>query len=335
MRKALTEELVRYEKEMDWENADWKVVQNTLNAARDAFNTYSPVDRHSHQRTQKEFRAVCDAIYAHIKAEYDRNLEAKRALVEAAKEASTAEDISAAADVVKKLQQDWKAIGPTPRGPDQRLWQDLRKYADSVFARMSEARDARKSEIDETVSKAEALVSNAEAAVANDDMTLIKQARTDIDAMELPKGAHIRLTRALGEFEQQIQARKHAAVEAKAKGRWDTLQAALLNSVSEGSEAPQQGDLPNGIDATWFTQDKSADVSASELCIAMEILADVESPESDKQARMSVQVKRLAEGLGKGRSKDEERSELVKQWLTADADKALAERFVKALSVTI
>ena len=237
--------------------------------------------------------------------------------------------------MVKKLQQDWKAIGPTPRGPDQRLWQDLRKYADSVFARMSEARDARKSEIDETVSKAEALVSNAEAAVANDDMTLIKQARTDIDAMELPKGAHIRLTRALGEFEQQIQARKHAAVEAKAKGRWDTLQAALLNSVSEGSEAPQQGDLPNGIDATWFTQDKSADVSASELCIAMEILADVESPESDKQARMSVQVKRLAEGLGKGRSKDEERSELVKQWLTADADKALAERFVKALSVTI
>ena len=335
MRKALTEELVRYEKEMDWENADWKVVQNTLNAARDAFNTYSPVDRHSHQRTQKDFRAVCDAIYAHIKAEYDRNLEAKRALVEAAKEASTAEDISAAADVVKKLQQDWKAIGPTPRGPDQRLWQDLRKYADSVFARMSEARDARKSEIDETVSKAEALVSNAEAAVANDDMTLIKQARTDIDAMELPKGAHIRLTRALGEFEQQIQARKHAAVEAKAKGRWDTLQAALLNSVSEGSEAPQQGDLPNGIDATWFTQDKSADVSASELCIAMEILADVESPESDKQARMSVQVKRLAEGLGKGRSKDEERSELVKQWLTADADKELAERFVKALSVTI
>jgi exonuclease SbcC len=335
MRKALIEELVRYEQEMDWETADWKVVQNTLNAARDAFNTYSPVDRHSHQRTQKEFRAVCDAIYAHIKAEYDRNLEAKRALVEAAKEASTAEDISAAADVVKKLQQDWKAIGPTPRGPDQRLWQDLRKYADSVFARMSEARDARKSEIDETVSKAEALVSNAEAAVANDDMALIKQARTDIDAMDLPKGAHIRLTRALAEFEQQIQARKHAAVEAKAKGRWDTLQAALVNSVSEGSEAPQQGDLPNGIDATWFTQDKSADVSASELCIAMEILADIESPESDQQARMSVQVKRLAEGLGKGRSKDEERSELVKQWLTADADKALAERFVKALAVTI
>lgn len=336
MRQTLIEELVRYEQEMDWENADWKVVQSTLNAARDTFNTYSPVDRNSHQRTQKDFRAICDAIYAHIKAEYDRNLEAKRALVEAAKEASTSEDINAAAELVKKLQQDWKSIGPTPRGPDQRLWQDLRKYADAVFARMSEERDARKSEIDEIVKQAEAIVKAAEDAVNNDDgMTQLKQARAEVDAMELPKGAQVRFSRTLGDLEKQIQTRKNAAVEAKAKGRWDTLQAALLNSGATSEVIPEQNSLPDNIDAAWFAQEKSADANAKELCIAMEILADIESPESDQQARMTVQVKRLAEGLGKGRSVDEERTELVKQWLTAEADKSLAERFVKALTVTI
>ena len=65
-RKALTAELISYEQQLDWDNADWKVVQKTLDAARDTFRQYSPVDRAAHKETQAEFHAACDAIYAHL-----------------------------------------------------------------------------------------------------------------------------------------------------------------------------------------------------------------------------------------------------------------------------
>ena len=70
-------------------------------------------------------------------------------------------------------------------------------------------------------------------------------------------------------------------------------------------------------------------------CITMEILADVESPVEDKPARMELQVQRLAEGMGRNLSKEEERNALIKQWLTADADTVLTERFIAALKAII
>ena len=67
----------------------------------------------------------------------------------------------------------------------------------------------------------------------------------------------------------------------------------------------------------------------------MEILADVESPVEDKPVRMELQVQRLAEGMGRNLSKEEERNALIKQWLTADVDAALTERFIAALKAVI
>ncbi|MAE21629.1 MAG: hypothetical protein CMK92_04290 [Pseudomonas sp.] len=329
-RQALTAELVRYEAEMDWDNADWKTVQNTLNAARDAFKVYSPVEQRDHQRTQKAFNTACDAIYAHVKAEYERNLEQKRALVSAAEAAATNDDTSAAADAIKKIQQDWKSVGITPRGPDQKLWNQLRQHADAVFAKLNDARDARKAEINETVAAAEAIVSDAKTNAATQGLTAIQDARSKLADIELPKGAHGRLVKALSDLEAQINSERDAAEKAEAQGRWDAL-IELLQSSTTPDETTQ---LPEGIDPAWFSQE-TADTDASKLCITMEILADMESPESDKAARMALQVQRLAEGMGKNLSKDEERNALIKQWLTAKADAALTSRFVAALKVVI
>ena len=328
LREQLISELTRYEAEMNWESADWKVVQNTLNAARDTFKTYSPVDRGSHQRTQKAFNTACDAIYAHLKAEYDRNLAAKKAIVDSAEKIATAEDLSGAADAIKKLQQDWKTVGVTPRGPDQKLWTALRKNADAVFSRLNEARDARKAEINETVSTAEAIVKAAVEAT-EDKAKAISDARDQLRNIELPKGAQVRLSKELDDLDQAQRDAQQAARNAAAKEKWQTL----LDSLNKG--ATPDGDLPAGIDAGWFSQEKSDESDARKLCITMEILAETESPEEDRTARMELQVQRLAEGLGKGRSKEEERAELIRQWLATQADDAASGRFVKALEATL
>ena len=50
---------------------------------------------------------------------------------------------------------------------------------------------------------------------------------------------------------------------------------------------------------------------------------------------MELQVQRLAEGMGRNLSKEEERNALIKQWLTVDAEQVLTERFITALKAVI
>jgi hypothetical protein len=64
--------------------------------------------------------------------------------------------------------------------------------------------------------------------------------------------------------------------------------------------------LPKGIDtaalaAWWKNGVGESDVDTlREACIALEVLAGIESPPEEKKARMAYQMKRLVEGMGSG-----------------------------------
>jgi len=75
-----------------------------------------------------------------------------------------------------------------------------------------------------------------------------------------------------------------------------------------------------------------------ELVIRAEILGEVESPESDRQRRMEIQVQRLAQGMGAQEKTGDRLSELEKlvaNWCLKTPDealnKALAERLTRVL----
>lgn len=333
-RESLISELDHYETALDWDSADLKTVQATLDAARETFRSLSPVDAKAHNRSHKAFRAVCDRIYAHIKAEYDRNLEKKKALVTQAAAATELEDISEAADTIKKLQQDWKAVGMTPRGPDQRLWAELRTHADAVFSRLGEQRDARKASIDAVVAEGEALLKAAREAVSTDAdnaRTLVDEAGAGLAGLSLPKSAAQRLSKELSQLQQSLRDSAARKEETRHQASWQKLIAVLEQA---DNEAP--ADLPVGIEPEWFNAAGGTDMSAQELCIHMEVLADQDSPASDQAARMAIQVKRLAEGLGKGVTASEERSELIRQWLQLkDTNEPERLRFTQALKASL
>ena len=60
---------------------DWRLVQKTLDTAREAFRNIKPVDQKGERKSQKAFRKICDRIYSHIKEEYGRNIALKEELV--------------------------------------------------------------------------------------------------------------------------------------------------------------------------------------------------------------------------------------------------------------
>ena len=347
-RNQLIDELDRYETGLDWANADWKVVQKTLEAARETFRTYSPVERAAHNNTQERFRAVCDRIYAHVQNEYDRNLARKAALTEEAAAQIEAEDLTAAIDVIKQLQQDWKAVGVTPRAADQKLWKQFRTHCDAVFARLDQARAERKARLDDTVLHAEQLVAEAlglsqlELSVA-DKLSRLEELEQEFATLDLPRAAFQRVrkgfTDAANALDDQQQEQQKLAEQARWQGVIDRLQALADNSASDWDNAAalprEYRDLD--FEQAWAQREElnSESAAARDLCIRMEVLAGIETSGADQARRMELQVQRLAQGLGQSQSVDQERQDLLQQWLTTSASADQQERFLRGFRASL
>lgn len=357
-RQELVAQLVEYEANMDWDNADWGIVQKTLDTARETFRSFSPVDRHEHKASQASLQQISDKIYAHIKAEYQRNIEAKEALIAQATALQEVEDLSQAIEQSKQLQQDWKTIGMTPNKADQKLWQAFRAACDAVFARRDEQRQQNKVQIEASVEQANALVARAEAIVneakngANaEQKDALQLCQNEFAELTMPKAVYMKLRKRLADAQQQLEDSAVVAKQAKKQQAWITLADRLTAISLKASDADQAESLfkadatdlklPKGIDsalveAKWnSTAENSADISTTDelrdACIALEIAAELESPAQDQQARMAYQVKRLAQGLGQVGSLQQQITDSVHHWLTLNADHDWQQRYNTAL----
>lgn len=163
-RMALVEQLIDYDNRMNWPGSpesdpgeagpDWRMVQKTLDTARSAFNRIKPVDGRGERKSRKAFKAVCDRIYGHVRDEYERNISRKEALVSEAQALQQIEDLREAINRAKDIQRDWKTVGLTPRQVDRKLWKELRKACDLVFARLDDQRKAEQAAKNERAEKA-------------------------------------------------------------------------------------------------------------------------------------------------------------------------------------
>lgn len=337
-RMQLVAQLADYEEKMAWPSAaataaqagdagagqtaaapDWRLVQKTLDAARDAFNHIKPLEPKADRKSHQAFRAVCDRIYSHIKAEYERNIARKEQLVNRARELSAADDLQRAMDTCKRLQREWKEIGITPVGVDRRLWKALRSACDAVFTRVDEQRAHSTAALEARVQQAESLRDQARALLAAQDDEGIGRLGKDLAelqqqfrALELPPGVQQRLAK---EFYSMEQRARDLALEIRGRQEqagWNRLlekiNACALKTADEETAAGlwhKSGDLPKGIDtealeAFWQQGPSDGDEEPlREACIALEILAGIDSPVADKKARMNYQMRRLAAGMGR------------------------------------
>ena len=248
---------------------DWKMVRKTLNTARKAFAELTPVDHKQERKSRKALDKVCNRIYAHLEQEYARNIERKQALVDEAKALVGMEDLGQAIDRAKAIQREWKAVGLTPQKVDRPLWKDFRKACDAIFARLGEERDQRQAE-----------------------------QRARVEQRQAAEKAHAEKAEERKRQEQEQWRRLLDRMRACATKADDPDRAAQLWG--------EDGDLPKGIDADaleawWQAEPRASDDEACRTaCIAVEVLAGMDSPPEDREARMAYQMQRLVEGMGSG-----------------------------------
>jgi hypothetical protein len=157
-RRKICADLEGYLDGMKWDHADWRAAERILYAAREEWRKFHPVDRSPGRKLEVQFDALTARLHAKLKTEWDRNTEAKQAIVDEAKAIEAAGgDPRPAIDKIKALQQRWRNIGIVPRRIDQKLWKEFRLACDAVFGQREAARTEQRQAVESQLAQAEQL----------------------------------------------------------------------------------------------------------------------------------------------------------------------------------
>ncbi len=141
-----------------------------------AWKEVGPVPQKRGQELWDEFKAACDQVYARVKdvrahlgEERKANMEAKQALCEKVEALMDSTDWAATADEIKRLQSEWKQIGPVPRKHADVLWKRFRGACDHFFERRKPHLEQAMGEQQKNLERKQALCEEAEALAESTD----------------------------------------------------------------------------------------------------------------------------------------------------------------------
>jgi uncharacterized protein DUF349 len=154
------------------ESTNWIQTADEIKKLQGEWKTIGPVTRGQEKAIWERFRAACDRFFTRRHADladrkkvWAENLAKKEALIRRADELAQSSDWDAAAGEIKKLQNDWKAIGPVKKNRSEAIWQRFRAACDTFFTRYAQRHDIARGE---RVAAREAVVGELEALALED-----------------------------------------------------------------------------------------------------------------------------------------------------------------------
>lgn len=312
-RRRICDQLESYLAETDWQHTDMKAAERIMRAARDEWRHFHPVDRQPGRKVEARFEKLQSALHDRVKAEWDRNLAAKTAIVAEA-EALVNGDLPPheRVNAAKALQSRWRAVGITPRRPDQQLWRAFRAACDAVFAARDEARHAADQAREAQAAAIAAELDRFEASL-NDPAVIpsaaaarnLNQSTAGIDALPPGQGRSLQQRR-----RELLQRHSDRLAEQDRQQQRQRLQAAR-EWDEHMARAEQQGAAAAGDDAPLPDAVVKARLAAAagtvpltrlhRLTVRAELAAALDSPPADEPLRLELQVERLQAGLGGGK----------------------------------
>jgi hypothetical protein len=124
------------------ESTDWIKTADELKKLQAEWQQIGPVPRQDTKITWKRFRDACDRFFTRRNADlserketWSANLARKDALCVRAEELAASRDWDRGAAEIRRLQADWKTIGPVRRSKSEAIWQRFRTACDTFFER--------------------------------------------------------------------------------------------------------------------------------------------------------------------------------------------------------
>jgi hypothetical protein len=155
------------------DSTDWIKTADELKKLQAEWQQVGPVPRQDSKATWKRFREACDRFFTRRNADlavrkeaWAANLARKEAMCKRAEELAASTEWEKGAAEIRRLQAEWKTVGPVRRNKSEAIWQRFRAASDLFFERYK-----RRDEIDLQSKQAdrEALVTELESLAASPD----------------------------------------------------------------------------------------------------------------------------------------------------------------------
>jgi hypothetical protein len=184
------------------DSTDWVKTADAMKQLQAEWKAIGPVTRGNEKAVWERFRAACDRFFTRRqddlkqrKQDWSENLKRKEALVAEAKQLSESTEWEQAASRIKKLQVEWKTIGPVKKSKSDAIWNEFRGACDLFFERFKNrdqvALQGKMADRETAVAELEALVPAAdvgETAQPDDLYARIQAARARwMQGPELPR----------------------------------------------------------------------------------------------------------------------------------------------------
>jgi hypothetical protein len=312
----------------DWlDQPDYRAVEQALKDIDMKWRNIKDVERNAGQRQWNKLKSLKEQIYTHLDPVYDANIELKQTVVRQIEQLLSSDLQEDSLDKLKLFQGRWKHIGVTRRKQDQALWKEFKHKSDAVYEKISSMRSDRKAQEDEQlklykdiINDITSLARNAKTlAQADSQFDDLQQRYQSLPALpkEIPEklierlendysrsqtafsnGREKLISKAQGaQFEQLIlKATLCSELELAIDNQSNTADIDELRASIEDIKLADK-DWEDGIQKRLTkveNQDKkSANEHRRRLCIELEILSEVDSPNEDKALRMSIQLDRM------------------------------------------
>ena len=148
----------------------WQKKSTELSEIFGVWKTVGPAGKKENEEIWQRFRGAMDSFFAKKKAFFaglkDRqteNLERKTQLCLEAEALMESTEWKNATEQMKKLQEEWKTIGPVPKRHTDKIWKRFRAACDTFFTRKNEHFSGRRTEEDANLAAKRALLDEIKA----------------------------------------------------------------------------------------------------------------------------------------------------------------------------
>lgn len=150
--------------------ADWEDKTQEILALQAKWKTIGYAPQKMNVKIFERFRAACDeffrrkaAFFKSIKESMAENLEKKKALCEKAESLKDSTDWKETADILTKLQKEWKTIGPVAKKHSDAVWKRFIGACDYFFEQKNKATSSQRSIESENQAKKEVVINQLKA----------------------------------------------------------------------------------------------------------------------------------------------------------------------------
>lgn len=145
--------------------ASWESKTQEVIALQNKWKTIGFAPQKMNVKIFERFRAACDeffrrkaAFFKSIKESMAENLEKKKALCEKAESLKDSTDWKETAEILTKLQKEWKTIGPVAKKHSDAVWKRFIGACDYFFEQKNKATSSQRSVEQENLEKKKAII---------------------------------------------------------------------------------------------------------------------------------------------------------------------------------